>query len=89
MSCRSGECRIGNWPMPYLGLKVGGRMNSIEAWKDSMDRVKGEIKRIGSQFVVNGKAFNLGKGNALSNSLYKLSFFTLPKIGLETIQFAL
>lgn len=38
-------CRVGNWPLRYLGLKVGWRLNGLEAWKDSLDRVRGRLKR--------------------------------------------
>lgn len=38
-------CKVGALPIPYLGLKVGGRLGGTEGWGDVVERVKGRIRR--------------------------------------------
>lgn len=38
-------CRQGELPIPYLGLKVGGRVNGADCWVDTVEKVKSRVKR--------------------------------------------
>lgn len=36
---------VGALPIPYLGLKVGGRVNGKAEWNEVIDRVKGRLRK--------------------------------------------
>lgn len=60
-------CRTGIGAIPYLGMKVGGRMKGVNEWKEVIEKVK---KRLNSWEV---KAiFERRKIN--SCSIYSLSY---------------
>lgn len=38
-------CGTEEWPIPYLGLQVGGRLNGLETWRGIVERVRRRLKR--------------------------------------------
>lgn len=38
-------CSVGEFSIPYLGLKVGGRLNGAEGWSGVVEKVKGRIRK--------------------------------------------
>lgn len=38
------RCRVGDLPIPHLGLKVGSRLLGVEGWEDLVDKAKGRLR---------------------------------------------
>lgn len=37
-------CRTGEGTIPYLGLRVGGRLKGTEGWREVLDKVKNKLR---------------------------------------------
>lgn len=37
-------CNVGTLPIPYLGLKIGGRLNGIEGWNEVVEKIKRKLR---------------------------------------------
>lgn len=72
-------CKIGEWPILYLGLKVGGRCNGAAGWGEVVDRVKKRLTRWDSKSISLGGRATIVRSVLTSIPLYTLSFLKLPK----------
>lgn len=72
-------CRIGDLPIPYLGLKVGGRLLGVECWRDFVDKVKGRIRKWDVNSISMAKRVTVIKSVISSLPVYGLSILPLPK----------
>lgn len=72
-------CRIGEWPIPYLGLRVGGRSNGVAAWKDIVDKIKGRLCKWEPSSLSMGGRLTIIKSILSAMPIYHLSFSRLPK----------
>lgn len=73
-------CRVGSWPIPYLGVKIGGRVNGVEAWTSQVERVRGRLSRWEANSLSLGSRLTLVKSVLSSILVYNLSFLRLPKL---------
>lgn len=73
-------CMVGEWPIPYLGLRVGGRSNGVAAWKGVMDRVKGRLSKWEASSLSMGGRLTIIKLILSAIPIYNLSFSWLPKL---------
>lgn len=71
--------KVGEWPIPYLGMKVGSRINGIVAWKGVVERVKERLKRWDSKSLSLGGRVTIVKYVLNSIPLYSLSFMRMPR----------
>lgn len=73
------ECRVGNLPIPYLGLRVGGRVGGVEVWKGVVDNVKMRLRKWEGTTASMGGRITLIKSVLAALPLYNLSFLKLPR----------
>lgn len=73
-------CRVGSWPIPYLGVKIGGGVNGVEAWTSHVERVRGRLSRWEANLLSLGSRLTLVKSVLSSILVYNLSFLRLPKL---------
>lgn len=73
------RCAVGSWPIPYLGIKVGGRLNEVEAWKDTVEKVRGRLNRWEVGSLSMGGRITLIKSVLTALPIYNLAFSRLPK----------
>lgn len=76
-------CRIGSGPIPYLGMKVGGKLHGAAAWKDVVEKVKKKLKGWDVKALSMGGRATLVQSSLSAIPLYLLSFLPLPKGGGE------
>lgn len=72
-------CGIGEWPIPYLGLQVGGRIKGCEAWRGTVERVRRRLKSWDVKHVSLGGRLTLVKSVLTSISIYNLLFLKIPR----------
>lgn len=72
-------CRVGDLPIPYLGMKIGGRVNGVAGWSEALDRMKHRLSRWDPKTISIGGRVTLVKSVLTSLPLYLLSFLHLPK----------
>lgn len=79
-------CRVGSGTIPYLGLKIGGRLNGREAWSDMVEKIESKLKRWDSRHISMGGKSTLVKSTLSAVPIYWLSFFPLPRKTEERIR---
>ncbi|KAL6565665.1 hypothetical protein OROHE_004720 [Orobanche hederae] len=72
-------CRVGTWPMSYLGLRVGGRVNGTEAWKGVVDKVRGRLRRWEARSLSMRGRLTIIKSVLFAIPIYTLSFLRLTR----------
>lgn len=72
-------CRIGEGPIPYLGLSVGGRVLGVDGWLGVVEKVRKKVKGWDVNSISIGGRATLVQTNLSSIPLYWMSFLLLPK----------
>lgn len=72
-------CKVGSLPLPYLGLKVGGRINGIEGWSEVVERFKGRLRGWNAQSLSMGGRVTIINSILTALPLFCMSFLPLPK----------
>lgn len=72
-------CKVGVFPVPYLGLKVGGRINGVESWSEVVEKVKRRVRKWEVKMILLGGRITVVKAILTAMPLYNLSFLPLPK----------
>lgn len=73
------ECKVGQLPIPYLGLRVVGRVSGVAVWKEVVDKVKKRLGRWEGNTVSMAGRITLIKSVLAALPLYNLSFLKLPR----------
>lgn len=68
---------VGEGLIPYLGLKVGGRIGGTKGWKEVVERVKKQIRSWDTKAISFGGRVTLIKSILSSIPLYTMSFLRL------------
>lgn len=76
-------CRIRELPISYLGVKVGGRTNSVKAWEQVVEKVQWRLRKWDAKKISMGGIITVIKSVIkfilTAMPLYNLSFLPLPK----------
>lgn len=72
-------CKIGSFPIPYLGMKVGGRLYGSMAWSYVLEKMKKKLKGWDVKSLSMGGRVTLIQSTLSAIPLYWLSFLPLPK----------
>ena len=82
-------CRTRALPSTYLGLPLGMRHNSLQAWDRVEERFRKKLVLWKRQYISKGGRLTLIKSTFSNMSIYTMSLFRIPKrvkFGLEKIQ---
>ncbi|XP_057774799.1 uncharacterized protein LOC130993778 [Salvia miltiorrhiza] len=79
------KCKVGAFPCNYLGIKIGGRCNSIEDWNFLVDKVEKKIKGWKSRTLSLAGRITLIKSILQAIPVFQLSFSFIPKAVLSRI----
>lgn len=72
-------CRIGTMPIPYLGLKVGGRQLGTDGWGDVVEKVKARLRKWDVKSLSMGGRITIIKSILSALPIYGMSVLHLPK----------
>lgn len=72
-------CRVGDFPILYLGLKVGIGLMGVAAWSQVLERVKERLRRWDARSISMGGRATLVKSVLSSLPLYTMSLLEMPK----------
>lgn len=73
-------CRVGARAIPYLGVKVGGRVNRKDAWVEVIEKIKKKLSGWNAKYISMGGRSTLVKATLSAIPLYWMSIFPLPKV---------
>ena len=72
-------CRIGSFPVKYLGLPLGARHNALSSWDGVEERMRRRLVRWKRQYLSKGGRITLIKSTLASIPIYRMSIFRMPK----------
>lgn len=70
---------MGELPIPYLGLNVGGRTKEVEGWSYVVEKVRRRIRKWDVKRILMGGRITVVKAILTALPLYNLSFLPIPK----------
>ena len=73
------NCKVGRFPMKYLGLPIGVSMNRLEHWGPVIDKFRSKLSRWKASALSAGGRRLLCKTVLGNLSLYFFSIFKVPK----------
>ncbi|KAK9067117.1 hypothetical protein SSX86_014442 [Deinandra increscens subsp. villosa] len=79
-------CSLGTFPFNYLGIPIGGNMNTAKNWKPVFDKFKSRLSRWKSNSLSIGGRLTLLKSVLSSLPLYFFSLFRAPLNVLEGLE---
>nr|GEY91439.1 RNA-directed DNA polymerase, eukaryota [Tanacetum cinerariifolium] len=78
-------CSVLRTPFKYLGIPVGGNMNSIKAWDDIINKIKKRLSNWKLTLSIGGR-LTLLKSVLGSTPLYYMSLYKVPKTVLHSME---
>lgn len=79
-------CSVGRLPIPYLSLKVGGRIGGVQGWKEVVERVKMKLRNWDNRKISMGGRITIVNSMLSSMPLYSMSFLPMPKTVVKQIK---
>ena len=73
------QCRVGNFPMTYLGMPLGTLYKSPSIWNPILERMEKKLSGWKRLYLSKGSRLTLLKSTLSSLPTYYLSLFTIPK----------
>lgn len=71
-------CRVGELPISYLGLKLGGRLAGLDGWGELIEKVKRRIRRWHANSISIGGRITIIKSILSAMPVYGMSVLPLP-----------
>lgn len=78
-------CKVGELPIIYLGLPIGGNMSRIDAWKPIIKKIEKRLASWKGRMLSIAGRLTLIKASISSLPLYYMSLFPAPKGVVEKI----
>lgn len=78
-AAKSLQCKIGEFPVMYLGLPIGGNMSLLNSWNLVIDRMEKKLATWKGKTLSIGGRLTLIKASISSLPLYYMSLFPMPK----------
>nr|GFA62112.1 RNA-directed DNA polymerase, eukaryota [Tanacetum cinerariifolium] len=72
-------CSVMTTPFKYLGVMVGGNMSGINAWDDSIKKLKSRLSKWKLKTLSIGGRLTLLKSDLEASLIYAMSIFKVPK----------
>nr|GFB81360.1 RNA-directed DNA polymerase, eukaryota [Tanacetum cinerariifolium] len=72
-------CSVMTTPFKYLGVMVGGNMSIINAWDDSIQKLKSQLSKWKIKTLSIGGRLTLLKSVLGASPIYAMSIFKVPK----------
>ncbi|RVW55567.1 Transposon TX1 uncharacterized 149 kDa protein [Vitis vinifera] len=79
-------CRIGSFPVKYLGLPLGARHKALSTWDGVEERMRRKLARWKRQYLSKGGRITLIKSTLASIPIYQMSIFRMPTKRLDKLQ---
>jgi len=80
------HCKLGHFPILYLGLHIGGDPRKLKFWQPLLDRIKSRLSSWKSKNLSFGGRLVLFKSVLSSLSIYLFSFFKTPACIISSIE---
>ncbi|XP_048494804.1 uncharacterized protein LOC125494938 [Beta vulgaris subsp. vulgaris] len=78
-------CRVGKFPLIYLGLPIGGSISRLKLWDPIIERMKSKLATWKGKLLSIGGRLTLIKSTLSSLPMYFMSIFPIPKGVVEKI----
>ena len=79
-------CRIGSFPVKYLGLPLGARHKALPMWDGVEERLRRRLARWKRQYLSKGGRITLIKSTLVSIPIYQMSIFRMPKSVVKRLE---
>uniref|UniRef100_A0A803PZS1 Reverse transcriptase domain-containing protein n=1 Tax=Cannabis sativa TaxID=3483 RepID=A0A803PZS1_CANSA len=79
-------CKVGTWPMTYLGMPLGGSPRKDIFWEPVLDKCAKRLDGWKCSFLSRGGRLTLIQSVLSSLPIYYLSLFKAPKIVIKAIE---
>nr|GEU75146.1 RNA-directed DNA polymerase, eukaryota, reverse transcriptase zinc-binding domain protein [Tanacetum cinerariifolium] len=79
-------CRVLKPPFKYLGIIVGGSMSKVNAWDDSIDKIKARLSKWKLSTLSIGGRLTLLKSVLGSTPIYSMSMYKVLKLVLNSME---
>jgi hypothetical protein len=80
------NCRVGAFPIVYLGLPIGGDLRKLDFWRPILNSNVSRLSNWKSKFLSFGSRLILLKSVMSSLPVYFLSFFKAPTCIISSIE---
>ncbi|RVW57146.1 putative ribonuclease H protein [Vitis vinifera] len=79
-------CRIGSFPVKYLGLPLGARHKALSTWDAVEERMRRRLALWKRQYLSKGGRITLIKSTLASIPIYQMSIFRMPKSVVKRLE---
>lgn len=79
-------CKVGSWPMKYLGMLLGGNPRAVSFWDPVVEKVSKKMACCKRSYISLGERITLIKASLSNLLVYYMSLFTMPYKVVMTIE---
>ena len=79
------RCKVGRFPMTYLGLPLGGSTSRVACWEPLLTRMNNKLAAWKSKLLSIGGRLTLIKASLSNLPMYFMSLYPIPKSVIEKI----
>ena len=79
-------CRIGSFPVKYLGLPLGARHKALSTWDGVEERMRRRLALWKRQYLSKDGRITLIKSTLASIPIYQMSIFRMPKSVVKRLE---
>ena len=73
------SCKVGNFPLSYLGLHIGGTSSRVACWDPLLERMNKKLATWKSRLLSIGGRITLIKASLSNLPIYYMSLYPIPK----------
>ena len=79
-------CRVGDFPVKYLGLPLGAHHKALSMWDGVEERMRRRLALWKRHYLSKGGRIILIKSSLASIPIYQLSLFRMPKLVVKRLE---
>lgn len=79
-------CEVGNWPMTYLGLPLGGNPRAIVFWELMIEQIETRLQKWKKAFLSKGGRLTLIQAVLSNMPTYFMSLFKMPNRVIKKVE---